>query len=413
VLAPHLASTPEFHARFLREARAAAAVRHPNVIAVHAVSEHRRLPYLVMELVHGPTLQDWLDRQGPPSVETILELSIAIADGLAAAHGQGVIHRDVKPANVLLDREPDSDLPRAEAFPGVRIVDFGLARAAEESGLTRTGVIAGTPNFMAPEQATGSATDHRTDLFALGAVIYTLCTGRPPFAGETPIAVLFNVCHADPRPMRELNPMVTEWLAALVAKLMAKLPAERYASASEVADLMRQYLRHLRAPGNSPAPPTPVAPISVGPRARSTEYRSKTTVLGWPLVHIVSGPDPATGKTQTARGILAIGTRAVGVVALGANVRGVIALGALASGVIALGGGAVGLVAFGGFAIGALAMGGFTGGGVAVGGLAVAYYAYGGIALGVHTFSSTRQDPAAVEFLNYFWDTSHWGLHQR
>ena len=155
-------STGAARSRFLREARAAAAVVHEHVVGVFAVAESAGLPFLVMEYVSGRSLQDRLDRDGPLSVTEVLRIGMQTAAGLAAAHAQGLVHRDVKPANILLENSVER----------VRLTDFGLARAAADAGLSHSGVVAGTPYYMAPEQARGDSTDHRADLFSLGSTLY-------------------------------------------------------------------------------------------------------------------------------------------------------------------------------------------------------------------------------------------------
>ena len=160
------------------------------------------------------------------------------AAGLAAAHAQGLVHRDVKPANILLEN----------GIERVKLTDFGLARAAADASMTQSGVVAGTPHYMAPEQARGEATDHRADLFSLGSTLYAMCTGIPPFRAETPLAVLRRVSDDEPRPIRQLNPEIPDWLEAIVERLHAKDPADRFASASELADLLGQCLAHVQEP---------------------------------------------------------------------------------------------------------------------------------------------------------------------
>ena len=203
VLAPSLAGDPTARLRFAREAQAAAAVRHEHVVTIHAVSEVNGLPYLVMEYLAGGSLQDYLDRHGPPDWHAAVRLGAEVAAGLAAAHAMGLIHRDIKPSNILLHGEGTAADPGA-----AKIGDFGLARVADESRLTQTGIVAGTPMYMAPEQARGEALDHRADLFSLGSVLYALCTGREPFPGGGPMAVLRQVCDATPTPIRKINPAV-------------------------------------------------------------------------------------------------------------------------------------------------------------------------------------------------------------
>src|SRR5262249_35083194 len=153
--------------------------------------ETRDLPFLVMQIVAGESLEQRLTREGALSVKNILRIGAQIAQGLAAAHAQGLIHRDIKPANILLEQVLDR----------VRITDFGLARAVEDVKLTQSGFVAGTPLYMAPEQARGEALDHRTDLFSLGSALYAMCTGKPPFSGSTPYVVLRQVTEELPTPI--------------------------------------------------------------------------------------------------------------------------------------------------------------------------------------------------------------------
>jgi tRNA A-37 threonylcarbamoyl transferase component Bud32 len=251
VLAPDLAGDRVARQRFAREAQAAAAVRHAHVITIHAVSETHGLPFLVMEYAPGGSLQDYLDRHGPPAWGAAARLGAEIAAGLAAAHARGLVHRDIKPSNILLAAAG------APAEPGAaKIGDFGLARVSDESRLTRTGAVAGTPMYMAPEQARGEAVDHRADLFSLGSVLYTLCTGREPFPGGSPLGVLRQVCDATPRPVRELNSAVPDWLAATIERLHAKRAADRFDLAAEVAELLRYNLEHPEEPRAVPRPRT-------------------------------------------------------------------------------------------------------------------------------------------------------------
>jgi serine/threonine protein kinase/formylglycine-generating enzyme required for sulfatase activity len=248
VLAPSLAVTSPARKRFLREARSAALIQHESVVRIHETGEEP-LPFLVMEFVPGETLQQKLDRTGPLDAAETLRIAKQVAEGLAAAHERGLIHRDIKPSNILIESGPQQR---------VKITDFGLARAADDASLTRSGLIAGTPMYMAPEQARGESLDHRADLFSLGSVMYTMLTGRPPFRAETTFAVLKRVAEDAARPMREVIPEVPEWLCRIVEKLHAKDPAGRFASAKEVADLLGQHLAHLQQPALVPMP-EPVA----------------------------------------------------------------------------------------------------------------------------------------------------------
>jgi serine/threonine protein kinase len=252
VLSPHLASDPSARERFAREARSAAAVHHENVVTIHAVDELAGLPVLVMEYVAGGSLQDYLDQHGPLDPVDVVRIGAQTAAGLAAAHAQGLVHRDVKPANILLACLGREGATLANCK--VKITDFGLARAADETRLTQTGVVTGTPLYMAPEQALGEAVGPRSDLFSLGSTLYALCTGQPPFRPGTAMAVLRQVCETDPPPIRSLNPAVPHWLAEVVAALHIKKPEKRFPSAAELADLLQQHLAHLENPTQVPAP---------------------------------------------------------------------------------------------------------------------------------------------------------------
>lgn len=244
VLSPHLALSGAARRRFAREAQATAAVVHPHVMAIHSVNASARLPYLVMPFVACQSLQDRIDRQGPLDVKDVLRIGMQTALGLAAAHAQGLVHRDVKPANILLESNVDR----------VLLTDFGLARAVDDATLTRTGIIAGTPQYMSPEQANGDNVDHRSDLFSLGAVLYAMCTGRPPFRAETTFGVLRRIRETAPRSIREINPDIPQWLERVVNRLLSKDVVERFGSADEVAGLLEQCLAHVQQPVTVPLP---------------------------------------------------------------------------------------------------------------------------------------------------------------
>ncbi|HET6424835.1 MAG TPA: SUMF1/EgtB/PvdO family nonheme iron enzyme [Planctomycetaceae bacterium] len=244
VMNPELAATSPPRKRFLREAQSSARIRHENIVAIHAVEE-QPLPYLVMEYIPGGTLQERLDQKGPLELTEILRVGQQIAAGLAAAHAQGLIHRDIKPANILIESGIEER---------VKITDFGLARATDDASLTQSGLIAGTPMYMSPEQARGQSLDHRTDLFSLGSVLYTMASGRPPFRAPNTIAVLKRVCEDVPRPISEVIPETPLWLCEIIAKLQAKEPDDRFQSAKDVADLLGQHLAHLQEPTRVPKP---------------------------------------------------------------------------------------------------------------------------------------------------------------
>jgi serine/threonine protein kinase/Leucine-rich repeat (LRR) protein len=236
VMAPQLAATSPARKRFLREARSSAQVRHENVVQVYEVAE-RPLPYLAMEFIPGETLQQKLDRVGPLDVPETLRIGRQIAEGLAAAHAMDLIHRDIKPGNVLLESGQQK----------VKITDFGLARTADDASISQSGIIAGTPMYMAPEQAQGQPLDQRADLFSLGSVLYQMVAGRPPFRANTTVAVLKRVAEDRPRAIREIIPETPQWLCDIIARLHAKDPDDRYQSAREVADVLADCEAKLKA----------------------------------------------------------------------------------------------------------------------------------------------------------------------
>jgi serine/threonine protein kinase len=267
LMSPLLAATSVPRKRFVREARSAAAVRHENVIAIYAV-EDQPIPYIVMDYIAGRTLQQKLEATGPLELRDVLRIGRQIAVGLTAAHAMGLIHRDIKPGNVLLE----------DGVEHVKITDFGLARAADDAIITQSGFIAGTPMYMAPEQARGEAIDQRTDLFSLGSVLYTMCSGRPPFRATNTIAVLKRVVEDTPRPIREIIPEVPEWLCELISKLHAKNPADRITSAQEVSGLLGRRLAELQGTANIPA--EPAAPRSAEVKAPAAQEDPKPA---WPI----------------------------------------------------------------------------------------------------------------------------------
>ena len=265
VLAPHRSADATARTRVLREARAAAAVSHPHVVAIHGVDEFNGLPYLVMEYVAGPSLQQKIDGGALPLAQ-ILRIGVQVASGLAAAHAQGLVHRDIKPANILLENGVES----------AKITDFGLARAIDDIRLTREGAVYGTPQYMSPEQARGDPVDLRSDLFSLGSVMYAMGTGRPPFRGETGLAVLRRVCDDTPRPIREVNPDIPEALAEIVHKLLAKNPDDRFQSAGAVADLLSRYLAHVQHDRIAPFLVEDQPQPGPGPTGRGGQSRQRT-----------------------------------------------------------------------------------------------------------------------------------------
>ena len=267
VLSPAYAANGSARQRFIREARAAAAVKNEHVVGIYDVEDDAQPPYFVMEMIDGESLQAKLDRSGSLGVKEVLRIGMQIAEGLAVAHKQGLVHRDIKPANILLDNGVER----------VKLTDFGLARAVDDASITQSGTVAGTPMYMSPEQAEGLPIDHRSDLFSLGTVLYTMCTGRTPFRASGTHAVLKRVIDASPRPIREINNEIPDWLCHIIARLHARRPEDRFQTAQEVAEVLGQQLAHLQQPMTVPMPAVPV------PVGRSEEARSDDGEATFPV----------------------------------------------------------------------------------------------------------------------------------
>jgi serine/threonine-protein kinase len=244
VLDPGISSLAQARERFGREARAMAAISHDHVVPVYAVDVHRGIPYFVMEYVPGGSLEQRLSTHGSFDVLSIVRIGLQVAQALTAAHQQGLVHRDIKPGNVLLDR----------GIERVRVADFGLARLGSDVTSTHSGTVAGTPQYMSPEQVRGETCDAQSDLFSLGSLMYALCTGHSPFRAPTIYGTMQRIVHDAPRPIREQNPQVPLWLEQLVNRLMEKSRVHRLASSREVCEILHAELAHLQNPAQHPEP---------------------------------------------------------------------------------------------------------------------------------------------------------------
>jgi serine/threonine protein kinase len=233
---PSLAVSATSRQRFLREARTAAEVESDHVVTIYQVGEERNVPFIAMQFLKGETLDDRLHR-GQLSMSEVLRIGREMALGLAAAHARGLVHRDIKPSNTWLETQTAAP----QSAGRVKILDFGLARGVtEDINLTRQGTIVGTPSYMSPEQARGIPATAQSDLFSLGTVLYRMSTGTLPFKGVDTISTLLAVGTENPVPPRQVNAQIPLGLEALILRLLAKDPAERPASASEVADALRR-----------------------------------------------------------------------------------------------------------------------------------------------------------------------------
>ena len=273
--------------RFEREGRSIASVRDEHVIPVFAVDEHHGLPFIVMEYMPAGSLEQRIEDKGTLNTAEVVRVGMQIAQALAAAHKQGIVHRDVKPANVLL----------ATGIERALVTDFGLARILDEASMTHSGAISGTPQFMSPEQARGETVDHRSDLFSLGSVMYAAATGHSPFRSETVFGVIKRVCESTPRPIRETNPTIKGWLCSFIERLHAKDPANRFQTAQEVSDLLSAELAYLQSPAITTRPPRTWRKADVAARRRR---RTATLVIG--AVCVTTVAMVSVGAGWAARG---------------------------------------------------------------------------------------------------------------
>lgn len=230
IISADLAANADARRRFFREAQAAAAIRHDHVVTIHDVAERCGRPYLVMEFIDGPSLESVLRESGRLPADRVRQIGLEVATGLAAAHRAGLVHRDIKPANLLVDVTAGR----------IKIADFGLAKLREDTAITRMGQVAGTPQFMSPEQAQGRDADGRSDLFSLGTVLYVLSTGQSPFRAETALATIRRVCDEVPAPAVSVVGSIPESLNRVISRLMEKDPARRYQSADEVVKALSE-----------------------------------------------------------------------------------------------------------------------------------------------------------------------------
>ncbi|MCX6132879.1 MAG: protein kinase [Ignavibacteriales bacterium] len=228
-LPPHVAASRDDKARFLQEAKAVASLAHPNICTIHSVEEEDGKAFIVMEYVEGKTLKD-MDQNVP--LKQAVEIGTQVADGLAAAHEKGVVHRDIKPDNIMIRKDGR-----------VQIMDFGLAKLKGVSRLTKEGSTVGTAGYMSPEQVQGQETDHRTDIFSLGVVLYELFTGESPFKGVHETAISYEIVNVDPAPLSAVKPEIDPQLDAIILECLEKEPSERYQSVAEVAKELRRFKR--------------------------------------------------------------------------------------------------------------------------------------------------------------------------
>jgi serine/threonine-protein kinase len=283
VLSPQFAGDEQFVARFRREAQAAAALNHPNIVSVYDTGSQGDVHYIVMEYVEGRTLRDIIRAEGPLLPERAMEIAESVANALADAHEAGLVHRDIKPGNIMVTREGE-----------VKVMDFGIARTTTGDTLTQTASILGTASYLSPEQAQGESVDARSDIYSVGCVLYEMLTAGAPFTGDSPVAIAYKHVRENPVPPSRSNPDVSPALEAVVMKCMAKNPANRYQSAEELrADLLR--VRQ----GGAPLA-TPILAESTEMLTRAQARPDQTAVMtGIP-------PDERPGRSRTWLTVLGV-----------------------------------------------------------------------------------------------------------
>jgi serine/threonine protein kinase len=396
VLRPGLAVEKSHVERFQREALAIARLQHPHIVQVHAVGETDGWHWIAMELIEGRNLaqvyvelarvepdparwnaQMLCDAAGIPSApfaelsypQALARLLAPVARAIGVAHEIGLVHRDVKPSNILVHKDGRA-----------LVADFGLAKGDGDPALSLSGEPVGTPYYMSPEQALLAHTpvDRRTDVYSLGVTLYEGLAGKRPFEGASTFAVLDAIRAHAPEPLSRHVPKISRDVDAVVEVAMAKEPGERYANAFDLA-------HDLDALSNGGVPQAAARRGGEWSRflracrsarmGHAVDYRTRLHVLGWPIAHIHMGRRAPGMKMRTARGWFASGERAIGFLALGGLSLGVFAMGGVSAGL---------LVSFGGVALGGFAWGGVAVGGIAWGGIAIGYIAMGGFALGAY-----------------------------
>jgi serine/threonine protein kinase len=299
VMQPRLAAAADARSRFLREARAAAALKHDNIVTVYHVGEDRGIFWLAMELLEGEPLDRRLKQQGPLPLLEAVQIGRQVAEALAAAHAHGVIHRDIKPGNIWLEA------PRQRA----KVLDFGLARAVhDEAELTQSGDIVGTPAYMSPEQARGDAVDHRSDLFSLGCLLYCMLVGKTPFGGKSTMSTLSALATETAAPVGDHVPNVPAALNELISTLLLKEPADRPQTAAEVARALTDIEAAL-IPGTLPPAP-PICNSSVPPPAPPPIASRPRSALRIPRIALVIASGVLLGGLALAGVLLQIKTSA-------------------------------------------------------------------------------------------------------
>jgi serine/threonine-protein kinase len=264
-----------YEARFQQEGRAAGGLNHPNIVTIHDIGKKGDIAYMAMEFLDGVELRSMLAPGKPLEPAHAVSIAGQVAEGLAYAHQRGVVHRDIKPPNIMVD-----------ANGGIKITDFGIARMRNSQVQTQTGMAMGSPKYMSPEQVLGQRADHRSDIFSLGIILYEMLAGAAPFGGETLAALMYQTLNIAPPAPSALNPAVPEVLDAIVAKTLAKAVEERYQSAAELARDLRACEREIGGTAAMPPPRAATAQtFSAGTHPAKVEADARGAILAQPAVH--------------------------------------------------------------------------------------------------------------------------------
>jgi len=242
--------------RFRREARAAAALNHPNAVTIYDFVEEWGQYFLVMEYINGPTLKQLIGQSHQLPASQTLEIAAQVCDVLQVAHARGFIHRDIKPQNIMLTWGGASSSSMNGERPLVKLTDFGIVRVVEEGGLTNSGIVLGTADYLSPEQARGETLTASSDLYSLGVVMFEMLTGRPPFVGPTAVSIAMQHASTNPPSLRQFNPTVPPGVEHIVMRALEKEPEDRFHSAAEMQQALRQCAKELaRASRTKRMPP--------------------------------------------------------------------------------------------------------------------------------------------------------------
>lgn len=296
----------EYEARFYTEAKAAGGLNHPNIVIVYDIGKSGKLVYMAMEYIEGRELRELLADGKPLPVVQAVDIAAQVAEGLAYAHQHQVVHRDVKPANILITSEGRA-----------KLADFGIARMRSAETRTQTGIILGSPKYISPEQVVGKRADHRSDIFSLGVILYQCLTGATPFNGEGLSALMYQITNHDPAPPSSANPQVPVMLDYIIAKVLAKAPEARYQSAADFANDLRECRlqmeggSHTLAASLSATRPIPIAPAAAPALVPAEAERvpaEETTTQSAPTKGISRAFDSHEATARLMRQIGADGT---------------------------------------------------------------------------------------------------------